>query len=381
MRYTHSYIKLINTSSNIINLIKMSTYSVCESGKPFTKDYPTPSGPVSAFHDVPLYANQEKTHFNMVVEIPRWSNAKMEISKDDYLNPIKQDIKKDQLRFVPNLFPFHGYIWNYGAFPQTWEDPNHEDIDTKCKGDNDPLDVCEIGSAILSRGAVVKVKPLGVLAMIDEGETDWKIICINIEDPLASQLNDISDVEKEMPGFLDATRDWFKKYKIPDGKPANNFAFNGAFKGSDFALKLINETHAYWEKLMTGTVQNSISKTNVSLSNPFTSAQSDANDKLPDNRSTMEVTSSDPKSIFICMYIILFYRGQMALRLTSDIFLIISNRSQLSYLSKESNKCACNSEFFISWFNRNLDDQSKSGQLRELGSYLKNLGEVLGLEN
>ena len=24
-------------------------------------------------------------------------------------------------RFVANCFPHHGYIWNYGAIPQTWE--------------------------------------------------------------------------------------------------------------------------------------------------------------------------------------------------------------------------------------------------------------------
>lgn len=35
--------------------------------------------PVSPFHDIPLYANQEQTVLNMVVEIPRWTNAKLEV--------------------------------------------------------------------------------------------------------------------------------------------------------------------------------------------------------------------------------------------------------------------------------------------------------------
>ena len=48
----------------------------------------------------------------------RWTNAKMEISKSDKLNPIKQDMKKGKLRYVANVFPHHGYIWNYGALPQ-----------------------------------------------------------------------------------------------------------------------------------------------------------------------------------------------------------------------------------------------------------------------
>ena len=35
--------------------------------------------PLSPFHDIPLYANEEDKTFNMVVEIPRWTNAKMEV--------------------------------------------------------------------------------------------------------------------------------------------------------------------------------------------------------------------------------------------------------------------------------------------------------------
>jgi hypothetical protein len=35
---------------------------------------------VSPFHDIPLYADpSEKSIVNMVVEIPRWSNAKIEV--------------------------------------------------------------------------------------------------------------------------------------------------------------------------------------------------------------------------------------------------------------------------------------------------------------
>lgn len=33
---------------------------------------------------------------------------------------------------------------------QTWEDPSHKDKDTDCCGDNDPIDVCEIGSRVCS---------------------------------------------------------------------------------------------------------------------------------------------------------------------------------------------------------------------------------------
>lgn len=35
--------------------------------------------PVSPFHDLPLYANEQQGILNMVVEIPRWTNAKQEV--------------------------------------------------------------------------------------------------------------------------------------------------------------------------------------------------------------------------------------------------------------------------------------------------------------
>ena len=41
-----------------------------------------------------------------------------QISKEEFLNPIKQDTKKGKLRYVRNCFPHKGYLWNYGAFPQ-----------------------------------------------------------------------------------------------------------------------------------------------------------------------------------------------------------------------------------------------------------------------
>lgn len=172
------------------------------------------------------------------------------------LNPIKQDVKKGKLRFVANCFPHHGYIWNYGALPQTWENPNHTDPSTECVGDNDPIDILEIGSRVAKRGEVIQVKILGVVALIDEGETDWKVIGIDVTDSKASQLNDIADVEKNFPGLLRATIEWFKIYKIPDGKPENQFAFNGEAKNSAFAVGIIDETHAFWKQLITKEVES-----------------------------------------------------------------------------------------------------------------------------
>ena len=42
--------------------------------------------PVSPFHDIPLYANEQQTVLNMIVEIPRWTNAKLEVGRIISLN-------------------------------------------------------------------------------------------------------------------------------------------------------------------------------------------------------------------------------------------------------------------------------------------------------
>lgn len=252
------------------------SYLPVQTGSEYTSNYQIyyrdPNGEVvSPFHDIPLYANAEKTVLNMVVEVPRWSNAKMEISRSGKLNPIKQDVKKGKLRFVHNSFPHHGYIFNYGALPQTWEDPNHRDASTGCLGDNDPLDVCEIGYRVCNRGEVRQVKTLGLMALIDEGETDWKIIAIDVTDPQAGVLNDIGDVEKKMPGLLKAIHEWLKIYKMPAGSPPNKFAFGGQAKNKAFADSVVQETSEYWEQLISGKVQaNGLSLTNTTVQgSPF----------------------------------------------------------------------------------------------------------------
>lgn len=104
---------------------------------------------ISPWHDIPL---RNGDYFNFVNEIPKNTRAKFEISTKEESNPVAQDIKKGKLR------DYHGPIfWNYGAFPQTWEDPNIIHPELGFKGDNDPLDVVEIGSKVLEAGSVHQV--------------------------------------------------------------------------------------------------------------------------------------------------------------------------------------------------------------------------------
>lgn len=105
---------------------------------------------ISPWHDIPYKSNDG--HYHFVNEIPKNTKAKMEVATKEKLNPIAQDIKKGKLR------DYHGPIfWNYGCIPQTWENPNVIHPVAKAKGDNDPLDVVEIGSQALPSGSVHKV--------------------------------------------------------------------------------------------------------------------------------------------------------------------------------------------------------------------------------
>jgi len=184
---------------------------------------------------------------NFVVEIPKGTNAKIEIDVTDAPHhPLKQDIKKEKLRFVADVNGHKGYPWNYGAIPQTWEDPSVPYPPTGTYGDRDPLDIVDITSTTHNRGDIVQAKVLGVYLLIDEGETDWKIIAIDVRDPEASKIDSLEDVEKLRPGYLKDLHDWFRDYKIPDGKPPNNFAFEGKGKDRAFALEVVEEGHRQW---------------------------------------------------------------------------------------------------------------------------------------
>jgi len=143
--------------------------------------------------------------------------------------------------------------WNYGMLPQTWEDPAHTNSEVGgVAGDNDPVDVVEIGSVAHPTGAVVPVKPLGVYAMIDDGELDWKVIAISSGDAKAHLVNCVADVEKHFPGELEKILVWFRDYKTPDGKPQNKFGYDNVCKDAAFAREVITETHAFYTALKSG---------------------------------------------------------------------------------------------------------------------------------
>ena len=146
-------------------------------------------------------------------------SAKTEINTKLSFNPIMQDKKNGKLRFygAPSMI-------NYGAIPQTWENPHKTeltDIGSFC-GDNDPLDIMDFSYLPHQLGDIYQVKVFGAIALIDQGEMDWKILGVNVEDPVCAQLRDYCDFFEHYHSDLDKMRQWLRTEEpdfCPHGRP------------------------------------------------------------------------------------------------------------------------------------------------------------------
>lgn len=179
--------------------------------------------------------------YNMICEIPKDTSAKMEINLNMDFNPIIQDT----INGNPRFYSYGNIHWNYGAIPQTFEDSKHIFEETGLPGDGDPIDIIDIGTKKFNIGEIIKVKVLGVVPLIDEGETDWKIIGININDNNFNNYNDINDINKEE---INRILDWFKNYKYNSKGIINEIAMDGKLQNKQFAKKIINIGHFHWVK-------------------------------------------------------------------------------------------------------------------------------------
>lgn len=207
---------------------------------------------ISPWHDLALRPRgQAPSVLNFVCEIPMGAQPpKLEVGPREALNAIVQDRNKDG---TPRRYRVDSLV-HYGCLPQTFEDPAHEDRWTGLRGDGDPVDVCDISTGHPAHpGRAYRVKVIGALAMLDGGETDWKILAVRADDPLAARVDCVADALRTPVAVLrlaDAVRDWFRLYKVPEGKGENAFAFEGRWLGRDTALDIIADTHAQYERLL-----------------------------------------------------------------------------------------------------------------------------------
>jgi inorganic pyrophosphatase len=124
---------------------------------------------------------------NVIVEINKGSKNKYELDKETGL------IKLDRVMYTSQDYPF-----DYGFVPQThWHD-------------GDPLDVVLLTTHSLVPGLLLTARPVGVLDMIDDGESDAKIIAVPVKDPRWNEVKDLSDVN---PHTIEEIKHFFETYK------------------------------------------------------------------------------------------------------------------------------------------------------------------------
>lgn len=101
-----------------------------------------------------------------------------------------------------------------------------------------------------------RLKVLGCLCMIDQGELDWKVITIEESFAKQKKIKTLEDYDKLYPGTSSAVREWFRTYKTHDGKPNNEFGYDERFLTVEETIHVIEENHQHYKNLMDGSVKN-----------------------------------------------------------------------------------------------------------------------------
>lgn len=146
-----------------------------------------------------IKAKTAEDTFQMLVEIPSGTNAKIEYNKE--LKDFKIDQKNGKDRYINYL----SYPGNYGFIPNTLQSK-------KEGGDGDALDVLLI-SKKLKTGTIVQFKPLGYLKLRDEGELDIKIIGVPIDEKLKIiSAENFKDFSTDFRSARRIIQLWFENY-------------------------------------------------------------------------------------------------------------------------------------------------------------------------
>jgi len=152
-------------------------------------------------------------------EPPRRVHAYIEITPFDTVK-FEVDKKSGYLRVDRSIRSSSQHPALYGFIPRTLcADRVGTLMADAQKGDDDPLDICVISERpILRNEILVNARVVGGLPMCDHGEADDKIIAVIEDDPLWSEINDISELPSAL---IDRLMHYFLTYKYEPDKPHN----------------------------------------------------------------------------------------------------------------------------------------------------------------
>ena len=129
---------------------------------------------------------------NGVVEISKGSKVKYELDKASGL------LKVDRILYSSMVYPA-----NYGFIPQTLGD------------DNDPLDILILMQEPVLPLTLLRIRPIGMMKMLDQGEGDEKILAIHLDDP---EYQNYTHFEELSEHRFEEVKRFFLDYKTLEGK-------------------------------------------------------------------------------------------------------------------------------------------------------------------
>jgi inorganic pyrophosphatase len=126
--------------------------------------------------------------YDAVIEIPKGSRNKYEVDHET------GRVFLDRVLYTTFVYPT-----DYGFFENTLGD------------DGDPLDVLVLTQYPLFPGVGVKVRPVAVFHMTDDGGGDAKVLAVPAKDPRWDHIQDLADVpeftKKEIEHFFEHYKD------------------------------------------------------------------------------------------------------------------------------------------------------------------------------
>ena len=166
------------------------------------------------------YGNNVPSNVNVIIEIPSHSD------------PVKYEVDKETGAMFVDRFmgtAMH-YPCNYGYIPQSLSE------------DGDPADVLVVTPVPVISGAVISVRPLGMLQMTDEAGKDGKILAVPV-DKLCSMYSGINNVRDLPISLLDTISHFFEHYK--DLEPGKWVKIDGWVDVEEAKREIISSIERY----------------------------------------------------------------------------------------------------------------------------------------